>query len=307
MPFVSLLSIARFLNNATGTLAIQTVAFVSLFLKASLVHFARLPLKELKISSCSPFNTLHSVSLFCFLISWVLLTWPPDILEYSNIAWPNPSMWTPTRPAFKYATANNAAGTNETKADDHSHSPSKTFVVPPQTYNPWSQTRPFPLPQAWQSYQDPRHLNNHFSEPFTEPTQLLSERAWNQRNARSSREDIPMPDYSSSSAASSRVISSGAGSYSAGSYEQSVHMDDDQYNMLIQALTPTKVRGVHAPSNTPSGTVNIKSKKEVILDDTQETPKKSAMPKQVGEAVKENSREVSGQNEDEAVSVSSTL
>jgi hypothetical protein len=113
-----------------------------------------------------------------------------------------------------------------------------------------------------------------------------------------------MPDYSSSSA-SSRAISSGTGV----SYEQ-VHMDDDQYNLLIQALTPTKAGGVRAPSNTPSATVNaaklglspsgnVKSKKEVVQDDTQETPKKL---KQVVEAVKENSREVSGEKDDVSIS-----
>ena len=227
-------------------------------------------------------------------------------------------MWAPSRPAFKYT------GTSEPKAaDDHSHSPSKSGTrltimnqpSVPQGYNPWAQTRPFPLPQAW-SDQDPRYANvNHrFSVPFADPTSLFNERererGWSQRGARSSREDVPMPDYSSSSA-SSRVISSDAGN----SYEQ-VHVDDDQYNMLIQALTPTKVGGVRAPSNTPSATVNaaklglspsgnMKSKKEIIiLDDTQETPKKSTQ--RIAETVKENSRDVSGQNEDTA-SISSTL
>ncbi|KAJ5128399.1 hypothetical protein N7526_006565 [Penicillium atrosanguineum] len=257
-----------------------------------------------------PFERFKDVIMFSFQHA------PLHILEYSTIAWPNPSMWAPSRPAFKYT------GTCEPKAaDDHSHSPSKSgprlaaMSLPsvPQSYNPWAQTRPFPLPQTW-SDQDPRYANvNHrFSEPFAEPTSLFNERerGWSQRGARSSREDIPMPDYSSSSA-SSRVISSDTGN----SYEQ-VHMDDDQYNMLIQALTPTKAGGVRAPSNTPSATINaaklgrspsgnIKSKKEVsILDDTQETPKKSTQ--RVAETVKENSREVSGQDED-AISISSTL
>ncbi|KAJ6104160.1 hypothetical protein N7523_010480 [Penicillium sp. IBT 18751x] len=259
-----------------------------------------------------PFERIKDVIMFSFQHA------PLHILEYSNIAWPNPSMWAPFRPIFKYT------DTSEPKAaDDHGHSPSKSETRPlimnqpnvPPSYNPWAQNRPFPLPQAW-SDQDPRYANvNHrFSEPFAVPTSLFNEReyerGWSQRGARSSREDIPMPDYSSSSA-SSRAISSDAGN----SYEQ-VHMDDDQYNMLIQALTPTKVGGVRAPSNTPSATVNVaklglspsgnmKSRKEiVILDDTQETPKKPAQL--VAETVKENSREVSGQNED-TVSISSTL
>jgi len=115
-----------------------------------------------------------------------------------------------------------------------------------------------------------------------------------------------MPDYSSSSA-SSRSISNGTG----GSYDQ-VHMDDDQYNLLIQALTPTKAGGVRAPSNTPSATVNaamlglspsgnVKSKKDVFQDDTQETPKK-LVRQVIKETVKENSREVSGEKEDSSSS-----
>ncbi|KAJ5300517.1 Apoptosis-inducing factor 1 [Penicillium atrosanguineum] len=299
MHSVFLLSTAKSWINATGMQAIQTVASVSLLPKDSLVLIAR-----------PPFERFKDVIMFSFQHA------PLHILEYSTIAWPNPSMWAPSRPAFKYT------GTCEPKAaDDHSHSPSKSgprlaaMSLPsvPQSYNPWAQTRPFPLPQTW-SDQDPRYANvNHrFSEPFAEPTSLFNERerGWSQRGARSSREDIPMPDYSSSSA-SSRVISSDTGN----SYEQ-VHMDDDQYNMLIQALTPTKAGGVRAPSNTPSATINaaklgrspsgnIKSKKEVsILDDTQETPKKSTQ--RVAETVKENSREVSGQDED-AISISSTL
>lgn len=89
------------------------------------------------------------------------------------------------------------------------------------------------------------------SEPATES--LVNEAAWNHRGARSSREDVAMPDYSTSSG--SRAISSMTGL----SYEHSKQpsitapMDDDEYNLLVQALTPTKatVTGTRAPSNTP--------------------------------------------------------
>lgn len=59
-----------------------------------------------------------------------------------------------------------------------------------------------------------------------------------------------MPDYSSSSAGS-RAISGTSGN-SGISYEAAVNLEDEQYNILIQALTPTKATGVRAPSNTPS-------------------------------------------------------
>lgn len=228
-------------------------------------------------------------------------------------------MWAHSRAGFKYTTGTSS----DSKAPDdaHSHSPTKSASAgsslaaamssqssgPHQVYNAWAPNRAFPLPVWQHGYQDPRYVNHHrFLEPFAVPApSFLNEAGWGHRGARSSREDIPMPDYSSS--ASSRAISGGTGI----SYDQ-IHVDDDQYNLLIQALTPTKSGGVRAPSNTPSATVNaaklglspsgnVKSKKETFQDDTQETPKR--LVKQVlKEAVKENSREVSEEMDDTSIS-----
>lgn len=218
----------------------------------------------------------------------------PDILEYSGIAWPNPGMWSPApRAGFKYNIGSSHADSKTN--DGHGHSPVKPTSTNNQSavYNAWATGRAFPVPAsqqvsqappAWQqAYLDrwgvpPRYLG---PEPCLEPN-FVNETAWRQRGARSSREDIPMPDYSSSSA-SSRAISGNSGN-SAISYEAAVNMEDDQYNILIQAMTPTKAPGVRAPSNTPSAkapepkvavspTGNVKGKKATAKDND-ETPKK---------------------------------
>ncbi|KAJ5225094.1 hypothetical protein N7468_006319, partial [Penicillium chermesinum] len=200
---------------------------------------------------------------------------PLHILEYSNIAWPNPTM---------------------DRDDLHAHSPGKAehrpigaastvpLVGQGTMYNAWVSHRAFPVPASqWPRCPD-RRLGcfDRFQEPFMDPTidSLVSEESsWNHRGARSSREDVPMPDYSSSS--SSRAISSMTGS----SYHNLRSIDDEQYNELIQALTPTKppTIGIRAPSNTPSAGVTtaqpgaVKGKKEGAKgkEASMETPKKS--------------------------------
>ncbi|KAJ5621993.1 hypothetical protein N7528_005225 [Penicillium herquei] len=199
---------------------------------------------------------------------------PLDILEYSNIAWPNASMWTRVVPM---GTKLNSAGDFAArKADDtpHSHSPARPEprLLPTASsqssgsqgmlYNAWAANRAFPVPASqWQTQpSEPRRwgfYQDRFLEPFVAEQSidtLVNEEAWTHRGARSSREDVPMLDYSSSSG--SRAFSSMTGV----SYEHSKQpsleapMDDEQYNALIQALTPTKppTMGTRAPSNTPS-------------------------------------------------------
>ncbi|KAJ5731000.1 uncharacterized protein N7483_005508 [Penicillium malachiteum] len=204
---------------------------------------------------------------------------PLHILEYSNIAWPNASMWTRAVPM---STKFNAAGDFVAmKSDDtpHSHSPARPEprLLPTASsqssssqgmlYNAWVANRAFPLPASqWQNQpNDPRRwglYQDRYLGPFmTEQNidTLINEEAWTHRGARSSREDVPMLDYSSSSG--SRAFSSMTGV----SYEHSKQpsleapMDDEQYNALIQALTPTKppTMGTRAPSNTPSAVPQI--------------------------------------------------
>ncbi|CAG8074139.1 unnamed protein product [Penicillium salamii] len=218
---------------------------------------------------------------------------PLNVLENAEIAWPNPKLWLPVPTAPRYTPATASYGSAK-EYDDHGHSPvrpgrlEKAVVMPVNpssqsssdtttfsggslsAYNAWAPHGGFPIPVTqWNEYpQGPRWepQDTHFAEAGMES--IFEDIAWRQRGARSSREDIAMPDYSSN-ASSSRPLSTLTGY----SYEHSnpsipdyltdrhnrsinVHLDDDQhYNELIQSLTPTKAApslGTCAPSNTPS-------------------------------------------------------
>lgn len=167
--------------------------------------------------------------------------------------------------------------------DDHGHSPSKTgrlevrapvMTADPSSlsssntatfsggslsaYNAWAPHRGFPIPAT--------QWNRHPQGPQWEPQDIyiveagmdtmVDDIAWRQRGARPSREDVAMPDYASTSS-SSRPLSSMTGFSFEHSNQPSITacLDDDQYNDLIQSLTPTKAApgaGTRAPSNTPS-------------------------------------------------------
>ncbi|KAI3007227.1 hypothetical protein CBS147346_3363 [Aspergillus niger] len=175
-----------------------------------------------------PFERVKEIIAFAFQHA------PLQVLEHSNIAWPNPSMWTREPRLFKYNSGIDPAIL--TAEDSHAHSPSKQGAQG-RMLAPRSQ---MPLPQ-WQGQCMP--------DPFTDPV-------IRHRGARSSCEDVPMPDYISSSG-SSRAISSMTGI----SYEHSKHhsivtpVDDESYRQLIEALSPPKpltLFGISAPTNTPS-------------------------------------------------------
>ncbi|GAQ46388.1 similar to An12g00400 [Aspergillus niger] len=175
-----------------------------------------------------PFERVKEIVAFAFQHA------PLQVLEHSNIAWPNPSMWTREPRLFKYNSGIDPA--NLTAEDSHAHSPSKQGAQG-RMLAPRSQ---MPLPQ-WQGQCMP--------DPFTDPV-------IRHRGARSSCEDVPMPDYISSSG-SSRAISSMTGI----SYEHSKHpsivtpVDEESYRQLIEALSPPKplaLFGIAAPTNSPS-------------------------------------------------------
>lgn len=266
----------------TGMLPIHWVESGSLWQRAFLVRIARRRLRESKMLSSSLSSMLPSVC-----IPWGtalkfgdLLTLPTDILEFSQIAWPNPHMWGQDTPRPLY---NGAQGSLDPKEpeDAHAHSPRKletrapitsmvsmaptshfiTTQTPVVSNNAWAAGRAFPLPNSqWHAQSQARNPRwtgpqDRFQEPFTEAAvdPFINDPTWRHRGARSSREDIPMPDYSSSS--SSRAISSVTGM----SYEHSkpssmsAPMDQEQYSELIEAMTPTKPpMGTRTPSNTLS-------------------------------------------------------
>lgn len=204
-----------------------------------------------------------------------------EVLEYSRIAWPNPHMWAPFTPQPYYKVGQSGLVDTREPDDAHAHSPQKSDMPMPmrsmalaasntqptnsqgqiEYNNVWASGRAFPNPSYQrfstpaQTYaRDPRWAGRQ--DPYPESIidsgdPFFGDAAWRHRGARSSREDVPMPDYSSSN---SRAISSTTGM----SYEHSkassiaAPMDDENYNLLVEALTPTKPPiGTRAPSNTP--------------------------------------------------------
>ncbi|KAJ5389234.1 uncharacterized protein N7496_000302 [Penicillium cataractarum] len=224
-----------------------------------------------------PFERVKDVMFFSFQHA------PQHILEFSQIAWPNPQMWPQTASRTVYKVDQSADPREQ--EDTHAHSPRKPETRVPMTSmasmvannpssssqapiaynNAWASGRAFPLSTSqlypfssaqtpsrnprWPGFPDRQHAS--FIQPVRDP--FVDDVAWRHRGARSSREDVPMPDYSTSSG--SRAISSMTGM----SFEHSKHssmsapMDEERYNLLIDAMTPTKLpMGTRAPSNTPS-------------------------------------------------------
>ncbi|KAI2733545.1 hypothetical protein CBS147332_560 [Penicillium roqueforti] len=183
-----------------------------------------------------PFERYKHVIAFSFQHA------PLDVLEFSDIAWPNPNMWLAMPNASRQSSSNAATYSGSTAS----------------TYNAWTPHRGFPIPSTqWNGYpQEPRWepQETYIVEPVIDA--FVDDTAWRQRGARSSREDIPMPDYTSTGSNSSRAISSMTGMSYEHSKQPSINscLDDEQYNELIEALTPTKAppMGTRAPSNTPS-------------------------------------------------------
>lgn len=195
-----------------------------------------------------------------------------EVLEHSGIAWPNPNMWIQESSGDSvWSSIRDAERKIRTQGETgHGHSPirSEPRLLPSSLTLPnnsldtaaWATSRAFPIP-AYQS-QRPSELpfwglGAERHDPSFGKNGLDSfvpDESWTHRGARSSREDVAMPDYSISSG--SRAISSMTGMSYEHSKQPSIEaiMDDEQYNEILQALTPTKapVIGTRAPSNTPS-------------------------------------------------------
>ena len=228
-------------------------------------------------------------------------------------------MWANSPAVYKYCNAY-SSGFGEVKEpeDAHGHSPSKIMATNTITQadsaqsmiynNVWTSSRAFPIPASqYQAQQYPCEARWGVGI-FTErcPGSLVAQgieagrttetHAWKQRGARSSCEDVPMPDYNSSS--SSRAISSMTGI----SYEHSKQpsiaapMDDEQYNLLIQALTPTKAPtiGTRAPSNTPSALVAIPKSLAAADARVVSRPRTSNHASALREISQHSTRDVSG-------------
>ncbi|PYI32798.1 hypothetical protein BP00DRAFT_445219 [Aspergillus indologenus CBS 114.80] len=205
-----------------------------------------------------PFERVKEVIAFAFQHA------PIQVLEYSEIAWPNPSMWTREPRLFKY---NSRCAISDMKEpeDSHAHSPSRHEVrqilatrshtsnqsgCSSWTYRNYQRQVPQWQGQPGESRWLPQE--QLVTDPFIDPCVL--DPAARHRGARASWEDVPMPDYTSNSS-SSRAISSMTGI----SYEHSKHpsivtpIDEESYTQLLEALSPAPLNcGTYAPTNTPS-------------------------------------------------------
>lgn len=208
-----------------------------------------------------------------------------DILEYSNIAWPNPSMWHRPRLSLKYGSTSIDAKDPEghghntpTKASRPPLQPIHGQVVPrvalpPTFYTNWATSSIFDAPVShWPAYnaQDPLWDIGQENDIFTDPDPTWQQQqqqqgprpsheiipldpSWQHRGARASRDDIPMLDYSSSN---SRAISSVTGMSFEHSKQPSMTtpMDDEEFRVLQESVT------LSSPSTI------VKSRKEKISE-----------------------------------------
>ncbi|WEW59866.1 hypothetical protein PRK78_005347 [Emydomyces testavorans] len=167
------------------------------------------------------------------------------------------------RPFLQYSLGHEKAALKD--EDAHSHSPThhegrstmgnvgpNQAVLPyrfqptaamPWQHNPWPEGDP-----GWVVPAPP------FLDPFVDPYRYRG-------NNRSTLDDVSMPDYVASSANSSRAIST---NFSLGRNQEPsapAPIDDEQYNQLIEALSPKKgASGTCAPANTPVSTAPKKTK-----------------------------------------------
>ncbi|OQE76303.1 hypothetical protein PENNAL_c0068G06676 [Penicillium nalgiovense] len=267
-----------------------------------------------------PFERFKHVIVFSFQHA------PLDVLEFSDIAWPNPNMWLAMPNASRYGAR---YGTSKVVGDGgHGHSPSKPSSRPEHrititantssqsssntatysgsnssTYNAWTPHRGFPIPSTqWNGYpQEPRWepQDTYIVEPAMDA--FVDDTAWRQRGARSSREDIPMPDYASTGSTSSRAISSMTGISYEHSKQPSINscLDDEQYNELIEALTPTKAPpvGTRAPSNTPSTAMSASKPSAAAEARSASYKTRSRRASALREISQPSTRDVSGSSE----------
>ncbi|EAW20963.1 uncharacterized protein NFIA_114960 [Aspergillus fischeri NRRL 181] len=235
-----------------------------------------------------------------------------EVLECSNIAWPNSGMWSRGQRVFKYNAGSVLSGTKQ-EEDLHAHSPTRhenrsvvansNRVSNPAAYTAWPyRNYPPPPPPQWQNsnrettwtYQPTQEPL--MADPFIDPHIL--DPAARHRGARPSWEDVCMPDYISNSS-SSRAISSMTGI----SYEHSKQpsivapIDEETYSQLFEGVSPPKPLACtsQAPKNTSSALPPVASKLSAAAEERSSSCVKTARrPSILKELSQPGSRSVSG-------------
>ncbi|GIJ91621.1 hypothetical protein Asppvi_010593 [Aspergillus pseudoviridinutans] len=253
-----------------------------------------------------PFERVKDVIAFSFQHA------PLQVLECSNIAWPNSGMWSRGQRVFKYNAGSVMSGAKQ-EEDLHAHSPTRhenrsavansNRVSNPAAYTAWPyRNYPPPPPPQWQNsdrettwtYQPTQEPL--MADPFIDPHIL--DRAARHRGARPSWEDVCMPDYISSSS-SSRAISSMTGI----SYEHSKQpsivapIDEETYSQLFEGVSPPKPLAYNsqAPKNTPSALPTVAPKLSAAAEERSSSCVKTARrPSILKELSQPGSRSVSG-------------
>ncbi|GFG16845.1 hypothetical protein IFM61392_09722 [Aspergillus lentulus] len=252
-----------------------------------------------------PFERVKDIIAFSFQHA------PLQVLECSNIAWPNSGMWSRGQRVFKYNAGSVLSGPKQ-EEDLHAHSPTRhenrsvvansNRVSNPAAYAAWPYRNYPPPPPQWVnsnreatwSYQPTQEPL--MADPFIDPHIL--DPAARHRGARPSWEDVCMPDYHSSSS-SSRAISSMTGI----SYEHSKQpsivapIDEETYSQLFEGVSPPKPLACtsQAPKNTSSALPSVASKLSAAAEERSSSCVKSARrPSILKELSQPGSRSVSG-------------
>ena len=174
-------------------------------------------------------------------------------------------MWSSPGPQtlFKYNSGSGYSNFKEPE-DTHAHSPTRHGIRRPETVE--SQTSSQAVYNAWPFRNLPAHMTRWPGHPvesrwppqeqlaldgFVDP--YMIERRMH-GTTRSSGEDVSMPDYTGSSSASSRAMSSMTGVSYEHSRQPSVvpPSEDEHYSQYIETMSPLKAQSSAIPATSPA-------------------------------------------------------
>lgn len=172
-------------------------------------------------------------------------------------------MWAHAPQLFQY-NSGNAFSDLKGPEDVHTHSPTRhesreaASASVPALYNTWAYKSLAMRPTPWPNNHPDPWANTEYlgTNPFTDAFMLPEPDP--HRGARSYRDDISMPDYKSSTSASSssRAISSMTGISYEHSKQPSVTgiLRDDQYGQVFRSFEPPKEPVSAVPAQAPAST-----------------------------------------------------